>query len=99
MFIHFFEKIDFFYFTCLISGKICKVLGKLSRKSDINKFENKFCLVTHDSNTMGDSLPFRLAHHELKYPISSQPSKTVFIYFETIVECILEEKLLVFILL
>ncbi|WZZ81069.1 hypothetical protein YC2023_101641 [Brassica napus] len=44
---------------------------------------------------MGDSLPFRLALPYLKYHIGSQPSKTVFIYSEIIVECILEEKLLV----
>ncbi|KAF3496699.1 hypothetical protein DY000_02055611 [Brassica cretica] len=62
-----------------IFGMICVVSGKLSRKSDGNKFEYFFCLITHDSNKMEDSLPLKLALSGLKYPTDATKSLTLII--------------------
>ncbi|CAN7024246.1 unnamed protein product, partial [Brassica rapa subsp. trilocularis] len=56
-----------------------------NRWSEENHLQIKFFLFTQDKNKMGDPLPLRLALPELRYPIGSEPEKTISINQHSIV--------------
>ncbi|CAG7871786.1 unnamed protein product, partial [Brassica rapa] len=56
-----------------------------NRWSEENHLQINFFLFTQDKNKMGDPLPLRLALPELRYPIGSEPEKTISINQHSIV--------------
>ncbi|CAG7885206.1 unnamed protein product [Brassica rapa] len=56
-----------------------------NRWSEENHLKIKFFLFMQDKNKMGDPLPLRLALPELRYPIGSEPEKTISINQHSIV--------------
>ncbi|WZZ89333.1 hypothetical protein YC2023_117912 [Brassica napus] len=71
--------------TLSLSRSFTRALSILREKPFLELYLFKTCSFTQHRNKMGDPLPLRLALPELRYPIGSEPEKTISINQHSIV--------------